>query len=178
MISVLRSYHMRIRTKLTALSHSRKGWCTWKLATHCDIIKSGRMRAKTIVETRPYNDCTELFAPILEVARRIREELAQRCSSSGNAGATFTIIWCIIVLQECLTFLPSLAYLHVQGQGQIKCSKNDKVVVLSACYRRLRSDCFRLTYIIYCLSPRIPFPVSCCASPSGSAAHCYGMLKC
>ncbi len=49
-------------------------------------------------------------------------------------------------------------------------------VVLSACYRRLMSDCFRLTYIIYCLPPRIPFPVSCRASPSGSAARCYGML--
>ena len=49
-------------------------------------------------------------------------------------------------------------------------------VILSACYRRLRSDCFRLTYIIYCLPPRIPFPVSCCASLYGSAACCYGML--
>ena len=35
------------------------------------------------------------------------------------------------------------------------------IVVLSACYRRLVQNCFLSSYIIYCLSPRIPFPVSC-----------------
>ncbi len=49
-------------------------------------------------------------------------------------------------------------------------------VVLSACYRRQRTDSVRLTYIIYCLPLWKPFPVSCDASPSSSAALCYGML--
>ncbi len=52
----------------------------------------------------------------------------------------------------------------------------DGSVVLSACYRRLRWNSFPLNYIIYCFSRRIPFPVSCDALPSGSAACCYGML--
>ncbi len=65
-----------------------------------------------------------------------------------------------------------LGWMHARARVSIKLAI--ACVVLSACYRRLRWNCFPLNYIVYCLSPWIPFPVSRDASPSGSAARCYG----
>ena len=63
-----------------------------------------------------------------------------------------------------------LGWMHARARVSIKLAI--ACVVLSACYRRLRWNCFPLNYIVYCLSPWIPFPVSRDASPSGSAARC------